>query len=92
MKFFRTDRDVWQTARGDRRRPCKMAKQPRTFADFQAEKGSERTSSSGGNAGDSESSRITTKKRKRAVEVDVNIGVMALDKNKKFKPVRAKYL
>ena len=74
---------------GDR---AKVAKRPRTFADFQAEKGSERTSGSGGKAGDSESSRFTAKKRKCAVEVNVNIGVMAFDKNKKFKPVRAKYL
>ena len=74
---------------GDR---AKVSKRPRTFADFQAEKGSERTSGSGGKAGDSESSRFTAKKRKRAVEVNVNIGVMAFDKNKKFKPVRAKYL
>ena len=63
-----------------------------TFADFQAEKGSEGTSDSGSKAGDSEFSRFTTKKRKRAVEVNVNIGVMAFDRNKKFKSVRAKYL
>ena len=43
-----------------------MVKRPRTFADFQAEKGSEGISDSGGKAGDSdsESSRFTTKKRK----------------------------
>ena len=57
-----------------------MSKRPRTFADFQAEKGSERTGSSGGKAGDSESSRFTAKKRKRAVEVNVNIDVMAFDR------------
>ena len=65
-----------------------MAKRPRTFADFQAEKGSERTSGSRGKAGDGESSRFTTKKRKRAAEVIVNIGVMAFDKNKMSKLTR----
>ena len=41
-----------------------------------------------GKSGDSESSRFTTKKRKRAAEVIVNIGVMAFDKNKMSKLTR----
>ena len=63
-------------------------KRLRTFAEFQAEKGRERTT--GGKP--DEASRFKQKKRKRNAEVTVNIGIMAFDKKGEFKPVRSKYL
>ena len=63
-------------------------KRLRTFAEFQAEKGRERTT--GGKP--DETSRFKQKKRKRNAEVTVNIGIMAFDKKGEFKPVRSKYL
>ena len=60
----------------------------RSFDEFRAAKGRERTVGSKLE----ESSRFRQKKRKRNIEVSVNIGVMAFDKKGAFKPVRSKYL
>ncbi len=63
-------------------------KKVRSFAEFQAAKGCERTKESKPD----ESSRLKQKKRKRNTEVSVNIGIMAFDKKGEFKPMRSKYL
>ena len=60
----------------------------RSFAEFQAEKGRERTNE----RKPDESSRFKQKKRKPNTEVAVNMGIMAFDKKGEFKPMRSKYL